>query len=430
MIAGDKILTLFQNGPVLLVIDGDDPVHAGLPAGARGHLVVAPLVGAWHRDALARTGGDVQCRYGTERGEHTATLRLDHGLALLGCGPHHEPAGILNPQRLAALGDNPGLLIQQLLTSLSLAPPQPSWNFPRDDASVAALLPANAPSKRAAVERARAGNLPCWLGLNMQVPGLRVVAPPMAGDVHNVLLMPDTAELRIDDVGLAWRQVGVSGAIEDMHVPYGALWGVQSFDAETGFCWPPQLAPSLRTTLERALPTWDTLSRLECIAIAPATPARPSLLLQPPPALTPREAVDWALQQGPLMVLVDRTDLRVRSPANLRQQPVVAIAHQVGLPTSLVVDEDGLVANLPDANGAPATLRAPWTAVVAVQSMAPFGHPSWNWPSHVSASLMDAMQFDADGSWHLALQQPCGAETAAGRPMLEVALTLPRLDVH
>lgn len=430
MIPGDKVLTLFQNGPVLLVVDGDDPAHSGLPAGARGHYVIAPLVGAWHRDALMRSAGTLECRYGTERGEDTATLRLEHGLALLGRGPTHEPAGILNPQRVAALGDNPGLLIHQMLSALRLAPPQPSWNFPGDEATMAASAPAHATSKREAVEAARAGNLPCWLGLNLQVPGLRVVASPMGGDVHNVLLMPDTAELRIDDAGLAWRQVGSSGTMEDMRVPYEALWGVQSFDAQTGYCWPAQLSPSLRATLQGALPAWPTLAGLECVTIAAPTPLRPSLLLGPPPALTPREAVDWALQQGPLMVVVDRTDLNVRVPANLREQAVVAIVHQVGLPTSLVVDDDLLVANLPDANGAPGTLRAPWTSVVAVQSMAPFAQPSWTWPGHVSASLMDAMQLDADGTWRLSMQQPCGAQTPAGRPMLEVALTLPRLDVH
>jgi hypothetical protein len=425
-----QLMQVFQHGPVLLVLDADGAGHHGLPARAAGHCVIAPLVAAEHRDALMADAATLTIAYSDELTDGHATVATAQALALIGRNANGTPAVVLNPSKLAERGELLPLLVHQVLAALRLAPPAPIWSFPTEPAELADARARAVPNKARALDLARAGQRPVWLGLRVEAAGLHVLAIPPGADVHNLLLMPDTLELSLGEAGIGWQQADPTGTVQAMFVPWPALWGLRSADHAVGFVWLADAPRSVRATVAASAEALADLSDIEGAPMPPPPALPPALLLAPPRSLSGEQALRWCLQQGPTLVIVDAANGRVRAPAGLRDLPAIAFAHPIGMSTSVVYDEVGLVANMPDANGAPATLRAPWDAVVAVQSLAPMIAASWSWAEHVSPTLQSAMHVGADGHWALTLEQPCGPETAQGRAALQVEVKVERFEIN
>lgn len=179
-------------------------------------------------------------------------------------------------------------------------------------------------------------------------------------------------------------------------------------------------------------------------AADPAYPAPHLLLLAPPQLITPHQAVQWAQRHGIGLVLVDGLAPAVLVPVSLQTQPVVAVP--VGMPwaqSDLELDDEGLTAWIPDGRGEQGQLRAPWTAIISVNSLGGAVHGSWNWPDHPSAGLRLAMaaqlapgdpaepssadrERDRHGEWVLQFDQPIGPAQPWGVPMLHVEYRLAR----
>ncbi len=192
---------------------------------------------------------------------------------------------------------------------------------------------------------------------------------------------------------------------------------------------------------------------------APTQPAPDLLLLAPPQLMTPRQAVLWAMRHGLGLVLVDGLAPAVLVPGGLQTQPVVAVP--VRMPwviSELELDDEGLSATLPDGHGQQGELRAPWTAVISVNSLGGAVHGSWNWPDHPSPGLRHVMAVQAQwsgepaaapadpaaaqawhasqppaetgperhGEWVLQFDQPIGPAQPWGVPMLHVEYRLAR----
>lgn len=225
---------------------------------------------------------------------------------------------------------------------------------------------------------------------------------------------------------------------------------------------PALLGPSPPLALQQILAAVG-LTALDGEAANSGQPAPALLLLAPPQQMTPRQAVQWATRHGIGLVLIDGLAPAVLVPSGLQAQPVVAVP--VGMPwvqSELELDDEGLSAVIPDGNGAPAELRAPWTAVISVNSLGGAVHGSWNWPDHPSSGLRHVMaaqaqaeggsakdpadggaaQFwqssnlpaesgpDRHGEWVLQFDQPIGPAQAWGVPMLHVEYRLARRPLN
>lgn len=427
-----QLLAVFASGPVLLVIDADDPAHRGLPAACAGHYVLVPLVGEWHREAVQNGAARLQVGHSAEFVDGVADLSLHDSVALIGRMPGGVPAPVVNPAAAQRLGETVPLLMHELLAGLGFTAPQPIWSLPTTEVERQESARAAVPNKLVALERARAGKRPVWLGLKLGVPTLKVAGtPPPGADTHNLLLMPDTPDVEIGEAGIGWRQATPANPSDAMFVPWGAVWALRSWDRAVGHLWLADAPPSVRAWAGRSgTLTVDALDVTQGAAMPPVAHLRPSMMLSPPVHWGPDQALRWSKQQGPCVLLVDAAGAGVRVPPGLLGQSVVALPYGFGLPTSVVQDEEGVVANLPDADGSPSTLRAPWSAVVGVQSLTPLLQMAWTWPEHVTAPLRAALHRGPDGHETLSLQQPCGPETPQGRATLQVELKIERFDVN
>jgi hypothetical protein len=318
-----------------------------------------------------------------------------------------------------------------LLAGLGLAPMQPVWSYPSDLAELDALREQCEPSKPAALMRAREAGGAAWLGLHKGVPGLEVLMPPHDLDRHDLLLVPETKELQVHEAGVSWRQAGFDGVERPMHVPWSAVWAVRSVDLRLGWSWPGEMPPSVRGVIAAKPELWLALAPLQGVPMPAVPPAPRALVLAPPSERTPRQAVQWSLRQGSALILVDACGVGVEVPQGLSAQPVVAVP--VGMPpvqASLQDDDEGLTATIPDADGTPGRLRAPWASVLSVTSFAGAAQMSWNWPDHASLTLQQQMRHDRPGHAAIALDQPVGPHTAQGQAMLHIEFELQRNDLN
>lgn len=240
---------------------------------------------------------------------------------------------------------------------------------------------------------------------------------------------------------------------------------------------PALLGPSPPLALQQILAAVG-LTALDGEAATTTQAAPALLLLAPPQQMTPRQAVQWAMRHGMGLVLVDGLAPAVMVPSGLQTQPVVAIP--VGMPwvqSELDLDDEGLSAVIPNGQGEQAQVRAPWTAVISVNSLGGAVHGSWNWPDHPSPGLRYAMAAQArkggeeaqdapapdgeaaeaenpnsaaqfwhgsnlpveagadaaeaqHGEWVLQFDQPIGPAQAWGVPMLHVEYRLARRAVN
>jgi hypothetical protein len=431
LIVPAELAALFQRGPVLLIVDGDDPGHRNLPDGAEGSVLLVPLAGDRDRDRLIGGVDPLEVPYGSGAMDGVAALAVSGYVGIVGRGPNNEPAVALRNDRVARLGAEPAYLVGTILAALQLAPPQAVWSFPSTDEELEALVDRCVPSKPAALALAREGDRPVWLGLRKDTPGIRMLMPPHDGDRHDLLLMPETKDVATGEAGVSWRQATPTAGEQEMFVPWAAIWGMRTIDAADGWLWPADFPASMRADLSaRVADIWPAFAELQGVPMPPPPSLKRVLMLAPPTHYGPQEALRWAMRQGAAVLIVDAQAEGVRVPAGLSSQPVVAVAHGLGLQSSMVVADDGVVANLPDADGNQATLHAPWSAVLAVQTLAGFVPASWAFPEHATEALKAQMTVDRFGHRKISLQQPCGALTPAGRPTLQVEFQLPHHEVH
>ena len=100
----------------------------------------------------------------------------------------------------------------------------------------------------------------------------------------------------------------------------------------------------------------------------------------------------------------------------------------MGITAIVGAKRDAVTATMPDADGRPAVLRAPWASVLTVTSMGGIAAGTWSWPENASQALRDAMSADTSGV--VAFNQPCGPATAHGTPLIRVEFHVRRGGVH
>jgi hypothetical protein len=430
LIATHELAALFQRGPALLLVDGDDPDHRGLPEGAAGSVLLVQLAGDQDRDRLLSEVDPLEIRYGNGPIDGFAAIAARGYLGIIGRGVDGGAAVALRNDRLARLGPDPQLLIGSVLAALNLAPPAAVWNFPVTDVMAEALAAECVASKPAALALARATGVPVWLGLRKDAAGLRVLMPPHDSDRHDLLLMPETKGVDVGEAGIVWQQLTASAGEQEMFVPWDAIWAMRTADVSMGWVWALDLPKSLRDELQTRSETWAAMRVFPGLPLPPPPELKRALILAPPSGFSPIEALRWSLRLGAAIVVVDGYGEGVVVPSGLRDQAIVAVPHGLPLQSSLVLDEDGIVANLPDADGSQSTLRAPWSALLAVQALSGFMPASWSFPQHASDALKAQMAVDRYGVRSLTLEQPCGMRTPAGQPTLHVEFQLPPHELH
>lgn len=421
---------LFQRGPVLLIVDGSDPGHRGLPEGAAASLVLVPLAGEQDRDRLIVGADPLTVMYADGIFDANAELVGSAFLGLIGRDAQGNVAVALVPDRLGRLGADPKTAIGALLVALRQIPPHPVWTFPSSMAEVQAMAGRCQPSKPGALQTAQAGGRAVWVGLRKDAPGLRILMAPHDLDRHDLLLLPETRDLDVGEAGVGWLQDTPSGPAQAMFVPWSAVWGLRSADNEVGWLWPADVPASIREMVAGEDDVWQAWRQLEGAPMPPAPKLKPALILAPPQGWPPAEALTWALRHGAAVVLVDSHVEGVQLPPGLAQQPVVALPHRLGVTTAVVATLEGVIAKMPDTDGTIATVRAPWNAVLGVQCVDGYLAASWSWPEHATSALRAQLHYDAAGTGSLSLQQPVGPRTASGQPMLQVELQVPSREVN
>ncbi len=354
-----QVANLFGQGPVLLFVDGSDPAHRGLTDAMRSAVVCVQLAGPNDRQRLVAATEFLDVTFGGEGGiDHQARIAMK-AVFCFARRVGGQPHVIQVPNLPKCLGEQAQLNLMRLLSAANILPPQPVWSYPDAHAELDAQVAATPPDKKTALDRLRTPTTGVWLLLRPEADGLRLAA----------------------DVA---------------HLPEHALF----------------LAPET---------VWQRLVERGCVAFVPAPPLPQLLVLSPPHRATPREALQRVQDHGAGMVLVDCHRAHVEVPASLRGQPIVAVPIGIlGITAMVVAEADGLTATMPDADGRPALLRAPWAGVLTVSSMGGIAHGTWSWPEHATPELQAAVTTDAGLDGKIAFDQPCGPRQPQGQPMIRV----------
>lgn len=276
------------------------------------------------------------------------------------------------------------------------------------------------------------GDHPGHRGLPAQASG-KVVVAQLAGPIDLQRLMLTTPDLSV--------RYGTDNGDYDAVLDRAGIFGLAGRQGDSTQVVlrqapPALLGPMPPVALQQILSTMG-LTPPDASGAEEAQPAPELLLLAPPQLMTPRQAVQWAQTHGVGLILVDGLAPAVLVPAGLQTQPVVAVP--VGMPWALSeieLDDEGFSASIPDGRGEQGPLRAPWTAVISVNSLGGAIHGSWNWPDHPSSGLRLAMAAQAQaadpserehqGQWVLQFDQPIGPAQPWGVPMLHVEYRLAR----
>lgn len=430
MLPHAQLRDLFANGPVLFLVDGDHPGHRGLPPSAAGNVILLQLAGPEDRDRMLRGEDPLRVPYAADGRDVTAGIARAAFVGFVGRGPAGEPRVGMRPDAPPCMGPAPMVALVQILSGLGLVPPQAIWSHPSDAAELDIALADAEPDKRVAVDRARERTGHVWLGLHTAVPGLQIAAAPNGTDRHDLLLDPMTTDLRMDEAGIWWTQA-VADVPQPMHVPWQAIWAVRTFDQAQGWGWPADMPPSIQAQLEPLVDVWPRLSTLAGVAMPPVQPPPPVLALSAPVGLTPRQAVVHCRQHGGAIILIDRHAPGVQVPRGLEAQAIVAVALKFpGVAATIEDDGEGMTATMPDAEGKPGLLRAPWSAVLSASSLAGPIQATWNWAENATVALLGQMRHDRPGHAAITLNQPFGPRQAQGQPTLQVDYELQRNDLH
>ena len=426
--ARQQIVNLFGQGPVLLFVDGSDPAHRGLTDAMRHAIVCVQLAGPSDKARMAAGTEFLDVTFGGEGGiDHQAKITMKAVFCIarrVGVQPHI----IASPNLPKCLGEQPQINLTRLLSHAGILPPQPIWSYPDTHEELDALVEPPPPDKRTALDRMRTATGGVWLLLRPDVEGLRLAQDISHLPEHQLWLAPETQDLRLDDAGISWQQP-LPGGMQRMHIPWLALAAVRSPDSTQGLFWPLDLTPVARERMQQDPTLWQRILERGCVAMMPAPPMAPLIVMSPPHRLGPQDALRRLQDHGAGMVLVDRHGADVSVPPNLRGQPIVAVPICImGITAMAAAEHDGITATMPDADGRPAVLRARWASVLAVTSMGGIAHGTWSWPENASQALRDAMAADTSGV--VAFNQPCGPATAQGTPLIRVEFHVRRGGVH
>ncbi len=425
-----QIANLFGQGPVLLFFDGTAPAHQGLSDAMHHAIVCAQLAGPNDKARVLAATEFLDVTYGGEGGvDHHAKIAMKAVFCIarrVGPQPHIIAAANL-PK---CLGDQPQVNLSRLLSGAGILPQQPIWSYPDTHAELDALAEVPPPDKKTALDRLRSVSGGVWLLLRPQVEGLRVATDASHLPAHMLFLTPDTQNLQLDDAGISWQQPMPTG-LQAMHVPWLAIGGMRTPDAMHGWFWPLDLPEPTQTRLQQDPTVWQRMVERGCVSHVPAPAMPPFIVMSPPQHVTPQQALQFVQDHGAGMILVDRHRENVQVPTSLRAQPIVAVPIGLhGMTAMVVAETDGLTATMPDADGRPALLRAPWDGVLMVTSMGGIAHATWNWPGHATPELLHDMTAGSTGDGVIAFDQPCGPPQAQGIPLIRVEFHIRRGGVH
>lgn len=425
----EQMLSLFGGGPVVLFIDGTGPEHRGLPPAAQHSVVCLQLAGPADREWLAKADKTLTYTYGAKDGvNETAHLNAQQIFGVAG-RVGMQPRIVAASRMPAILGPEPQPTFHRLLMRAGLVPPQPVWNFATQHAELD-RLPRGKMDKAETLKHLRETGQPVWLLLRPDAEDLRLATPIAHLPEHNFLVAPETVDLAISAMGVTWKQLTPNG-MQPMFIPWLAVSGMQTFDAAQGWFWPMELHPTTQEKLQEDPTVWQRMLEVGVVANTPPPPLPPVILLSPPNRLSPQEALQRLVDHGAGVMLIDPHRSTVQVPPGLRQQPVVAVA--VGLPqmsAMVVAEPQGITATMPDADGRPALLRAPWEAVLAITSLGGVAHGAWTWPETASEELKKIMDPLQNQGGVVAFDQPCGPMQANGQPLVRVEFQMRRGQVH
>ena len=394
-----QIANLFGQGPVLLFFDGSAPAHHGLTDAMRHAVVCAQLAGPNDKARVLAATEFLDVTYGGEGGvDHHAKIAMKAVFCIARrVGPQPHIIAAANPDTHAELD--------------ALVEPPPL-------------------DKKTALDRLRSVSGGVWLLLRPQVEGLRVATDASHLPEHTLFLAPDTMNLQLDDAGVSWQQPMPTG-LQAMHVPWLAIGGMRTPDALHGWFWPLDLPEPTQTRLQQDPTVWQRMVERGCVSHVQAPAMPPFIVMSPPQHVTPQQALQFVQDHGAGMILVDRHRANVQVPTSLRAQPIVAVPIGIhGMTAMVVAETDGLTATMPDADGRPALLRAPWDGVLMVTSMGGIAHATWNWPGHATPELLHDMTAGSTGDGVIAFDQPCGPPQAQGIPLIRVEFHIRRGGVH
>ncbi len=476
-----RVAHYFEQGAVTLLFDARHGGNSGLPARMDSHIVRVDLADADDFCEIGKT--HLRVTFLDQAVATEAWLAWDAAFYLRGRAAADRMEAHLVPARVPACFEPHRIAnVERALNQMGLGRGQPSgveWNFSVNPAMLAEDADRSGwcAVKQLAVQQAVQGQAGrAVLLIDTSAGDVRAPAGFIQG-AHaewQVGVAPPWAGMAYGAHALVWREQQGSNTLEFV-IPWSRIGAVQDPANGRGWFWPGDLPDAARGALQNLQDIWPVLQRQVGVPLAPPPPPPREHLrvagLSPPRPDSKHRALYRLLRLGTTVVLVDTRVPGCRLPPTLpgRVWLLMVPLNLPNLDPQARLDDDGLMAVIPDHDGKIAPIAVPWRAMFLMAAAGGLSVNVWeeDYPDEVvqalhvlsaaqsrkdvapdSYTIFDrdpngdglgmSLEADAQGQFALHVSQPVSKLQAPpgsppgtqARALLELAFSLPPPTSH